>query len=667
MRRLPALLAALLAALAASPAASAHAKLVSTSPRDRAIVSAAPAQIRVLFDDVVTVGPGNAIVRNGGGSALAGKPRVAADGRALILPVSKLPTGDYSVRWRVLSDDGHLEQGVFAFRVGTAGGAAPVSVLRAEGGRPSPSDVVSRWLYLGGILVAGGAALFRLAAGRIGGRAAGNAVAVALVAVFLGGSSLLHASGGSTRFGHVVQVAIVVALLGATAAAISTVYPRLLDAALLAGLVLLAAPSLGGHALDAGRYRPLAFSADLAHLAAAAFWIGGLVQLALLLRAEGSGDAARRFSRLALPAAALIGVTGILRALEELARTSQLWTTGYGRTIVAKSVLFAALLGLGWASRSHLAARSRLRRSVAAELTVLACVVGAVALLTALAPGRDVRGAQAAPKPPAPGRPSPPPAGALALARRSGDLAVAVAVQRKPLRLTATIVGPDGTGLDGLDVQLIAGAATSGTRTGGRPCGHGCYTGRLAFPSPNFVAVNFETGGRSRSVRFTVPRSEGAGTAFLRRAARSYRRARSVVYVERLTSGLGPGIVTTWKLAAPDRLSYDIHGGASGIVIGTRRWDRTAPGGAWLPSQTTRLPQPVPGWGAQVLDARVVGVEPGRRTVAWVNPSIPAWFEATFDSRTALPLELRMTAASHFMHHTYKAFDRPVHIVPPNE
>ncbi|MDQ5820030.1 MAG: copper resistance protein CopC, partial [Actinomycetota bacterium] len=196
MRRLSALLLALAAAVALAPAAAAHAKLVSTFPADGAILAEGPGVVRVVFDDEVVVGPDNAVVRNGSGSVLAGKPRLAARGRHLILPVRKLRDGDYSVRWRILSDDGHVEGGVFAFRIGSrAGPAPPVSVLRAESTRPAVADVVSRWLYLSGILVAGGAALFRIAVGGSSDRAAANSVALALVAVALGGTSLLHSAG----------------------------------------------------------------------------------------------------------------------------------------------------------------------------------------------------------------------------------------------------------------------------------------------------------------------------------------------------------------------------------------------------------------------------------------------------------------------------------------
>jgi copper transport protein len=661
MRCVFALLMTVAAAAILAPAALAHAKFVSSSPPDGVALRSSPADVRVHFDDAITAGPDNEVVRNEGGSVLAGRPRVTRDARTLVLPVRRLPDGDYSVRWRIVSDDGHLEQGVFAFRVGDGTGAAgPTSVLRAEGTRPSVADVISRWLYLGGILVAGGAALFRLAVGRV----SANAVAVALASVFLGGSSLLHATASDTRFGHVTQAAVIVAALGATAAAVSTVYARLLDVALLAGLALLVAPSLSGHALDAGNMRPLAFAADLAHVVAAAFWIGGVVQLVLLLRADS--QQARRFSRFALPAVVLIGITGVIRALEELARLSQLWTTGYGRTILVKSALLCALVALGWLSRSRLASAARLRRSLGGELAVLSGVVVAVAVLTALAPGRDVRAATpATPAPRAGGPPPLPPRGALVLARPAGDLAVGVAVQRRPLRLTATIVGPDGKGVDGLDVELVAGGPASGASTAGRPCGHGCYTATVPFAQATRVAANFRANGGDRSVGFTLPRRESPGAAFLRRATRSFRALRSVAYVERLSSGRGKALVSRWRLAAPNSLAYEIPGGGAGILIGTRRWDRAAPGARWLPSEATPLPQPEPIWGDEIANARIVRRTPAAVTVAWLNPTGPAWFETTFDARTARPVALRMTAAAHFMQHRYGSFDAAPPIRPP--
>ena len=56
------------------------------------------------------------------------------------------------------------------------------------------------------------------------------------------------------------------------------------------GLALLPLPSVGGHALDPGRPR-VEVGVDLLHLAAAAVWTGGLVQLAFALRTSSDGGA----------------------------------------------------------------------------------------------------------------------------------------------------------------------------------------------------------------------------------------------------------------------------------------------------------------------------------------------------------------------------------------
>jgi hypothetical protein len=155
------------------------------------------------------------------------------------------------------------------------------------------------------------------------------------------------------------------------------------------------------------------------------------------------------------------------------------------------------------------------------------------------------------------------------------------------------------------------------------------------------------------------------GTAFLRRATRAFSGLSSVVYVEVLASRPGNALVTTWKLLAPDRLEYAIKGGAGGIVIGGTRWDRAVPGAAWQRSETTPLEQPSPPWGTRMADVRVLHTTGSNVTLSWLDPQVPAWFTGTFVRRTALPRELRMTAAAHFMRHRYLAYNRRIKIEPP--
>src|ERR671933_1505970 len=118
---------AAVAALVAPAAASAHANLVRLRPANGAVLATPPAAVRVLFDDAIRPGPGVEAVRNGGGSVLAGRAHVPrGNPRELVIPLHRgLAAGDYSVRWSIVSDDGHDERGVTAFAVGA--GAAPQS------------------------------------------------------------------------------------------------------------------------------------------------------------------------------------------------------------------------------------------------------------------------------------------------------------------------------------------------------------------------------------------------------------------------------------------------------------------------------------------------------------------------------------------------------------
>jgi copper transport protein len=659
--------AAVLAACCASQA-SAHANLVSTSPRDGVDFASPPKEVRVRFDDPVTVGPGNAVVAAGRRSVLAGAPRVARGGRELVLPLKGLGNGDYSVRWAIVSDDGHFESGSLAFRVGPQqlGVGGPRSVLAAESGDPSGGDVFARWLFLGGILVAGGVVLSRLLVSRAGARQAAATILLALSGVVIGGIWLLQLTpGGATRFAQVTAAAVLVAAVGAAATALSFVYPRLQTVATGASLALLAAPTLAGHAFRAASVRPLSVVADLVHVVAAAFWVGGLVQLVAVVSTAEDPGAARRFSRLALPAVVLIALSGLARALVELTSISQLWSTGYGRTILVKTALLVLLIVLAASSRHWIGSPRRMLRTVSAELAVLALVVGAVAVLTTLRPGRDANpeplAVAAAEVAAAPARPT----GSVTFARESGALAVALAVRPvDPLRLVATIVGQSGRGVDGLDVELRAANAGHRASASARPCGHGCYAASLRVSQPSVFEVDV---GRTEAVAFPVAGAwpPPSGAAFLRRATRAFRGLRSVVYLEHLASRPGNAIDTTWRVRAPNSLAYDIRGGAGGIVIGGTRWDRPVPGAKWRRSATTPLEQPFPPWGMRVVDARVLRETTSRVTLSWLDPGVPAWFTGTFNRTTALPRELRMTASAHFMRQRYIAYNRSVEIEPP--
>ena len=119
-----------------------------------------------------------------------------------------------------------------------------------------------------------------------------------------------------------------------------------------------------------------------------------------------------------------------------------------------------------------------------------------------------------------------------------------------------------------------------------------------------------------------------------------------------------------FTLERPDRLAYRIRGGASGIIIGPRRWDRQR-GGVWesSPQQPTGQPEPI--WAGGVTNAYVLETTPSAYVVSFLKPIGPAWFTVVLDRRTLLPRRLSMVATAHFMTHRYTAFNAPMKIRPP--
>jgi copper transport protein len=622
-----------------------HARLLRSVPADGSVRSSPPASVRIFFDDTVHASSGVKAIRNGGGSVLAGKARVVG-GRTLVVPLRQgLPDGDYTVLWRVLSDDGHTLSGVMAFGVG-AGRAPPQPALSADNG-PSVQDVLARFLFFAGLLSAAGAAFFRFALAPVPVRL----LLGAFLAVFVGVSGMVHDVSLSTRFGSVMAAAAVIAGVGATLAAIAPVYPRLEPPAFVAGLVLLPVPTLAGHALDRGRpvYEPVL---DFLHVAAASFWLGGLVALGLALSTPGDrGPLVRRFSNVAVVCVLLLAATGALRAFAELRSVGQLWSTGYGRLLIVKTALLGLLAAIGWLNRYRLVPRlsvDGLRRNVAVELTLFAVLIAVVALLTDLRPGRD-RAAVAAVAKEANGPPPLPANRMIVQGRESGDLAIALAVAWPGAELVA--VDQDGKAVNGL--RVVVGGVEAGS------CGDGCY-GVFLTPARR-VRVSVD----GRVTTFALPAKPRPAGAIVTRATAAFRRLRSVDYIERLASSPRNKIVSHFTLERPNRLMYEIRGGADGIIIGPRRWDRT-PGGKWVPSAQDLTPEPEPIWAAgHVTNEYLLETTPTTYVVSFLNPLGPAWFTVRLDRRTLLPRSLRMTAPAHFMTHTYTGFNGPRKIRAP--
>ena len=178
---------------------------------------------------------------------------------------------------------------------------------------------------------------------------------------------------------------------------------RWLAAALLAAFVN-ATFAWTGHAGATGDLLHLA--SDIVHLLAASIWIGALAAFAGLLflgpRTDGAlAQALAGFARVGTLAVALLVATGLVNglALVGLGNIPSLGETPYGRVLIAKLILFVAMLALAGANRFRLtpafvlagegkteAPLRALRVSIGAEFAAGLVLLVLVAILGTLPP-----------------------------------------------------------------------------------------------------------------------------------------------------------------------------------------------------------------------------------------------------------------------------------------
>ena len=214
---------------------------------------------------------------------------------------------------------------------------------------------------------------------------------------------------GAITFGRIVLLAVSMAALVAMPASRGLWG---IEAAL--GTVLAVSFVGTGHGtLGEGAGRWLHAGGDALHLLAAGVWIGALVPLAILLgrssRAEALESPQRaavgleRFSGVGAAAVAVLVLTGLVNSayLIGASRWRELFTTAYGRVLIVKLALFAAMLALAALNRYRLSPRLRtasqgsvstatalraFRRTVLIETGLAFAVLGLVALLGMLEP-----------------------------------------------------------------------------------------------------------------------------------------------------------------------------------------------------------------------------------------------------------------------------------------
>ncbi|MHA6801827.1 copper resistance CopC family protein [Salinifilum ghardaiensis] len=151
----------LLAGLGGAGTASAHNTLVDSDPADGAQLRSGPGDVRLVYDQPVREGYNTVSVTGPhGGHWTGGEARVR--GNEVTVPVRELgPAGEYTVGYRVLSNDGHPVTGEITFRLAReqGGSPAPPPESSADGAEAGGGAPAWPWIAGAAVLVAIGAGL----------------------------------------------------------------------------------------------------------------------------------------------------------------------------------------------------------------------------------------------------------------------------------------------------------------------------------------------------------------------------------------------------------------------------------------------------------------------------------------------------------------------------
>ncbi|HEY3089060.1 MAG TPA: copper resistance protein CopC [Jatrophihabitantaceae bacterium] len=462
--------------LALTARADAHAVLESSSPAAGEVVPAgrATSVVELRFDEPVEVSLGSMRVLAATGRRVdLGRVYHAggAASRAAVGLRSGLPEGSYLVLWRVVSADSHPVAGSFTFSLGHVG---PVATGAADSsGRGVPVALgVDRFVGYAGLVMLLGGVVFLLVcwpAGWAVTRARvvlwfglGAAAASTLAGLVLQGAADVGSGLSgltdlapvrallSTRFGHahLIRLALLAAI-AVTLWALRARRPGRLPAGLLlAGLAgVVCTVAVEGHAAT-GVWPTARVPLDVAHVAAACVWLGGLAMLSMAAlpaarrsitpapmaavearvavsvgapgavgtpelgklassrAAENPGWAVKvavqRFSALALSCVLALVASGLLAAWRQVGELDAITSTHYGQLLLVKAGLLGVVLCFAAISRRQvragttrsfdaagLSARwSVLARSVRAEAALAAVVLAVTAVLVATTPAR---------------------------------------------------------------------------------------------------------------------------------------------------------------------------------------------------------------------------------------------------------------------------------------
>ena len=137
LQRVLTLLISLLALLFIQPVANAHVSVISTSPQYQSTIDALPEKLVIGFNSpLIVLGAKKTntleVINPNGQSVVVGDVSVEGATISVALNQSQSVAGDYTVRYRVVSTDGHAVSGSYHFLLSTGQSALPLPAIEIE-------------------------------------------------------------------------------------------------------------------------------------------------------------------------------------------------------------------------------------------------------------------------------------------------------------------------------------------------------------------------------------------------------------------------------------------------------------------------------------------------------------------------------------------------------
>ncbi len=409
---------------------SAHSYLAAVEPPLGTVFDESPEFITLIFTQGPDTGPSEYFLESADGEPISTFTPVyegEVNERVILNFDETLADGNYRIAWKAISTtDGHPTRGIVPLAIGVEPAESTSEVVQTEVTDPSVVRMIVRWLIFLSMTIMVGSLLFPLIAPNQLVPPVRSQKPLLLgsffVLILFGLIDLLIQSqevGASitnilleSQWGlyqltkYIFALAIGALIFSGIQGRLGRLFVQLLS------LGVLLAQSLASHNASLGLVGTIS---DWVHLLAASLWLGGLVQLAWIWMPQPAKRSNEdrlalmqtlipRFSQLALISVILILISGVYTAYQHIPNLDALFSSMYGRALLAKGILLLPIIALAAVNRFVLVPKmkqwvqshsedhslkpilSRFRRLVAVEALLIVAVLFFAGVLTTASP-----------------------------------------------------------------------------------------------------------------------------------------------------------------------------------------------------------------------------------------------------------------------------------------